>query len=168
MVKAEVKQRTCIFTGHRDIPEADRSRIARNTREQIIDLISNHGVRYFGVGGAIGFDTLASEVLFDLRKNLFPQIKIILVYPFNGFTSRWSSQQKVRFDQHVQQFDKRVCVSSIPCKEAYLARDRHLVDGAAYCIAYCTKDTGGTSYTVKYAKSKGLVIVNVAEFDNQK
>lgn len=156
-------QRTCIFTGHRDIPREKYMQIAAATKETVINHIVSYGVRYFGVGGAIGFDTLAAEVLFDLRKQMFPEIRIILVYPFDGFNNRWSPQQKVKYNNCLAQFDKRVCVSSAPSKSAYLARDRHLVDAAKYCIAYCTKDTGGTAYTMNYAKSKGLVITNIAK-----
>ena len=37
-----------------------------------------------------------------------------------------------------------------------------LVDGASVCIAYCNKQRSGTAYTVKYAKERGLDVVNVA------
>ena len=47
-------------------------------------------------------------------------------------------------------------------REAYLERDRHLVNGSAYCIAYCTRDCGGTAYTLRYARQEGLKIYNVA------
>lgn len=42
------------------------------------------------------------------------------------------------------------------------ARNRRLVERACVCVAYQTKDTGGTAYTVKYARSKGLRIINLA------
>ena len=42
--------------------------IAIRTEAKIRDLIVNNGVRYFGVGGAIGYDTLAAQILFRLRK----------------------------------------------------------------------------------------------------
>ena len=58
-------------------------------------------------------------------------------------------------------YDKVVCVSSAANRGAYLARDRHLVDGAAYCITYCTRNSGGTAYTVRYAKERGLKIRNI-------
>ena len=42
-------------------------------------------------------------------------------------------------------------------------RNRHLVDFSSYCICYQTKETGGTAYTVNYAKENGLIIYNVAQ-----
>jgi len=60
-------------------------------------------------------------------------------------------------------YDKVVCVSNTANRGAYLARDRHLVDGSAYCITYCTRNSGGTAYTVRYAKERGLKIRNIAK-----
>ena len=31
------------------------------------------------------------------------------------------------------------------------------------CVSYLTEETGGTAYTVNYAKSKGLDVINAAE-----
>ena len=41
-------------------------------------------------------------------------------------------------------------------------RNRHLVDHSGTCICYLTRSTGGTAYTVDYARKKGLRIINVA------
>ena len=60
-------------------------------------------------------------------------------------------------------YDKVVRVSEHPSREAYLERDRHLVDGSSICLAYCTRDTGGTAYTVRYARKQGLEVVNMAQ-----
>ena len=115
------------------------------------------------LGGAIGYDTLAAKILFRLRETDFPQIKVILVYPFEGFTSRWSDEQRAEYARLLPQYDKAVCVAQRASREAYLERDRHLVDGSAYCIAYCTRNSGGTAYTLRYAMDKGVEIYNVAE-----
>ena len=38
-------------------------------------------------------------------------------------------------------------------------RNRHLVDHSGVCVAYCTRDTGGTAYTVNYARQQGLEVI---------
>ena len=118
---------------------------------------------FFGVGGAIGYDTEAAKLLFRLKTAGYPQIKVILVYPFEGFTSRWSNAQQIEYARLLPQYDKVVCVAQRASKEAYLARNRHLVDGSAYCIAYCTQSSGGTAYTVQYALKKGLSVYNIVD-----
>ena len=158
---ADLRQRTCCFTGHRVIPEKDLPGILRRT-EQAVRRLIEQGVIFFGVGGAIGYDTEAAKMLFRLRATDYPQIKVILVYPFEGFTSRWSGEQREEYARLLPQYDKAVCVAQRASREAYLTRDRHLVNGAAYCIAYCTRNSGGTAYTLRYAQQEGLKIFNTA------
>ena len=141
---ADLRQRTCCFTGHRVIPEKDLPGILKRTEQAVRQLIER-GVVFFGVGGAIGYDTEAAKLLFCLRTTDYPQIKVILVYPFEGFTSRWSDEQRAEYARLLPQYDKAVCVAQSASRESYLKRDRHLVDGSAYCIAYCTRDSGGTA-----------------------
>lgn len=160
MTATELKARTCCFTGHRNLPSSQITMISQSTANIVKDLIINNDVRYFGVGGAIGYDTLSARILFSLKESEFPYIKIILVYPFDGFTSRWTQEQTAEFQQLLPKYDKVVCISGVASKEAYLTRNRHLVDGSAYCICYCNRGYGGTAYTVKYAKNQGLTIYN--------
>ena len=157
----DLRQRTCCFTGHRDIPEKDLSGILERT-EQAVRRLIERGVIFFGVGGAIGYDTEVAKLLLRLRATDYPQIKVILVYPFESYTSRWSGEQRAEYARLLPQYDKTVCVAQRASREAYLARDRHLADGSAYCIAYCTRDSGGTAYTLRYAQEKGLKIFNAA------
>ena len=159
----KMRDHTCCFTGHRIIPSHEYDAVAARTEIKIRALIVNNDVCFFGVGGAIGYDTMAAKILFRLRQTDFHQIKVILVYPFEGFTSRWSCEQQAEYARLLPQYDKAVCVAQRASREAYLARDRHLVDGSAYCIAYCTRDSGGTAYTLRHAEHCGLDIYNVAK-----
>lgn len=52
-----MKEKACCFTGHRVIPQHEYERIEQALRREIIRLIAA-GYCYFGVGGALGFDTL--------------------------------------------------------------------------------------------------------------
>ena len=159
-----MKEKTCCLTGHRFIPESEQIRVIERTETEIRSLIDK-GVRYFGVGGAIGYDTLAAKLLFRLRDTEFPHIRVILVYPFDGYTSRWSPRQREEAGKLERMYDKMVRSAEKPGREAYLQRDRHLVDASAHCICFCTKSTGGTAYTVRYALKRGLDVRNTADYD---
>lgn len=159
-----MRKQTCCFTGHRDIPQDKETEITERTEKIIKELIGK-GVKYFGVGGALGFDTLVAKILFRLRETEHPSIKVILVYPFEGYINRWTQEQQAVYRQLLPCYNKRVCIADHPSKEAYLQRNRHLANNSGYCISYCTRDSGGTAYTVKYAHSKGLTILNTADFD---
>ena len=160
----DLRQRTCCFTGHREIREEDLPAILKRT-EQVVRRLIEQGVVFFGVGGAIGYDTEAATLLFRLRATDYPHIKVILVYPFEGFTGRWSDAQRAEYARLLPQYDKTVCVAQRASREAYLERDRHLVDSSAYCIAYCTRNSGGTAYTVRYAHQQGVTVYNAANME---
>ena len=151
---------TCCFTGHRNLPIHQEEEIWQRVCTRLYPLLER-GVRYFGVGGAIGFDTLVAEKLLNLRKT-YPQIRVILVQPFQGCQSRWTPAQQARAAAVENRVDKVVICCRTPSREAFLARDRHLVDGSAYCIGYCTRSTGGTAYTLRYAQKQGLQVWNIA------
>ena len=157
----DIRRQTCCLTGHRTIRPDFRDSVFGGTEIKLRELIVRQGIRFFGVGGAIVYDTLAAEILFRLKETAYPHIRIILVYPFEGFDSRWTDEQRLTYAKLYHKYDKRVCISTTPSKEAYLARDRHLVDCSSVCIAHCIRNTGGTAYTLRYAQAQGLTVHRV-------
>ena len=157
----ELKNRTVCFTGHRKIPPKRMSSLARRLKIEIIELIDK-GYLFFGAGGALGFDTLAAQTVLDLKSD-YPQIKLILILPCLSQADAWSFEDKSIYESIKTNADKVVYTSREYTKGCMLKRNRHLVDNSSVCICYLTEKTGGTAYTVKYANSKGLHVINMAE-----
>lgn len=153
-----MKEQICCLTGHRLLPQ-DRLEEITEALKQTVEKLIVGGVRCFRVGGAVGFDTLAAQVLFELRER-YPEIQVVLYYPFDGFTDGWSAEQVEVYQCLLPRYDDVICVcrrSKRPAY-AYLKRDRCMVEGAEYVIAYCMKKTGGTAYTVRYAEKCGCEV----------
>lgn len=74
-----MREKTVCFTGHRIIPPEKGIALSAQLQEEIKTLIQS-GYRYFGAGGALGFDTIAEQAVLQLRHD-FPQIRLILVLP---------------------------------------------------------------------------------------
>lgn len=54
-----MRKHTCCFTEHREMtPEQQRIIVER--LYQTVGMLIYKGVRYFGTGGALGFDTMAA------------------------------------------------------------------------------------------------------------
>ena len=161
----DMRDKTCCFTGRRILPanSADFCSMLDRT-ETYVRKVLDCGVTFFGVGGAIGYDTEAAKLLFRLRDSGFSQIKVILVYPFDGYMDRWTDKQRIEAHGLVTKYDKIVKVSEVASRGAYLRRDRHLVDCSAFCICYCNRTQGGTAYTVKYALERHLTVFNTVDF----
>ena len=68
-----------------------------------------------------------------------------------------------RYDDIKQKADKVVYTSQEYTRGCMHKRNRHLVDNSSACISYLTENKGGTFYTVNYAKSKGVEVINIAE-----
>ena len=54
-----MKLQTCCFTGHRKIPTGQYDDL-RLRLDAAIEMMIGRGYRFFGVGGALGFDTMAA------------------------------------------------------------------------------------------------------------
>ena len=155
---------TCCFTGHRELSES-ADVIAAKIERAVLKLLDRN-VIYYGVGGAIGFDMLALETLIRMRdEDKLTDIKIIMVAPFEGYMNSWPAKLQIHNRELLCKCDKVVYVSDHGSREAYLVRDRHLVDNSLWCISYCDKISGGTAYTLRYAIKQGLYIKNLTGFD---
>ena len=153
------RKRTACFTGHRSIPENDKAKL-RIQLDRIIEALYNKGVVFFGCGRAYGFDTEAV-----LRaKERHKVIKLILVLPCKGQDKYWNEESKAMYRDILSKADKIVYSSESYSKDCMHKRNRHLVDYSGYCIAYCTKHSGGTVYTMNYAKDSGVKVVNLADY----
>lgn len=158
------RQRTACFTGHRDVPGMTADRVRQRTMEAVEALI-RRGYRYFGAGGARGFDMLAAETVLELRAR-YPAIHLILVLPFPDQFKQdrgWSKKEIERYHRLQSQASKVVVLQQDYSSGVYYRRNRHLADFSSVCVAYLTRPNSGTSYTVNYARSRSLEIINVAE-----
>ena len=154
-----MKTQTCCFTGHRNIQLDEREAIKDRLEEEMINLI-HQGVRYFGAGGALGFDMIAEFSVLELKRE-YPQIRLILVLPHKDQAKGWDPWDKGAYDFILSRADKVVYVSKRYEPGCMQERNRRLVDSSAVCICYLTNQQSGTAYTVDYARQKGLRIINL-------
>lgn len=155
-----MREKTCCFTGHREIPGQDRKKIAENLEKTVTDLIDK-GYLYFGAGGAYGFDALAAQTVLKLKKH-YPNIKLILVLPCRTQTRGWDAKDVNEHERIKAQADKVVYTSQAYTRDCFHKRNRHLVDHSSVCVCYQTKETGGTVYTTTYANAVGVEVINIA------
>lgn len=156
-----IKKLTVCFTGHRKIPREYYGDIEQRLEKTIVKLIEE-GYRYFGAGGALGFDTMAAQAILRLRTR-YSMIRLILVLPCVFQTRGWSSTDVDEYEKIKSAADKVVYVSREYTRDCMFKRNRHLVDNSDACVCYLTEG-GGTAYTVNYARVKGLRIINIGEF----
>ena len=150
----------CCFTGHRYIDAVDAQRLSEVFDSAIEKLIES-GVRVFCAGGALGFDTFAALAIIDKRKTR-PFLRLHLYLPCKEQAEKWSERDKRIYSYILKEADEITYTSENYTKGCMLHRNRCLVDNADFCLAYCKKTTGGTAYTLNYAKKKSIRTLNIA------
>lgn len=157
-----MREHACCFTGHRKITP-EQQKIVAERLCQTVEMLIQKGVRYFGAGGALGFDTIAAECVLKLREK-YPHIKLILVLPCVNQTKGWPEEDVRIYEKIKGKADKIVYTSQAYTRDCMFKRNRHLVDHSSICVAYLKGNKGGTAYTVKYAMQKGLQLINLAAY----
>ncbi len=113
------------------------------------------GFHTFSVGMADGFDIMAAEEVVKL-KELYPNITFVAVIPCHNW------REFTPYEEHImKQADSIIAVAEKATTKSYHRRNRYLVDTSSTLICYHDKSPGGTQYTVNYATSQGLEIINI-------
>ena len=159
-----MQSKAVCFTGHRALPAEELPEISRHLEDTLIALIEQ-GHCYFGAGGALGGDTLAAQMVLRLRER-YPQIRLILVLPWRNQTRGWPQDSIDIYEDIKRHADKVIYSAENYFRGCMQKRNRHLVDSSSVCICYLTTPTGGTAYTVNYARRMGLQVINIAESIN--
>ncbi|MBR2021295.1 MAG: DUF1273 family protein [Clostridia bacterium] len=160
------KRISCSFTGHRIITDNEKKGLLPSLKSTILYLVSQ-GVKEFHCGGAMGFDTLAASVVFDISRER-PDIKLILELPYENQTGKWKENEK-KYYEFLKSKANEVNIHANNPKnreeavKALLSRNRILIDKSHYCVCYHKHEKGGTAYTVNYAKLHDVQIINLAE-----
>lgn len=156
---------TCFFSGHRHLPYEKTQRISELLEKEIIERY-NCGITNFISGGALGFDTIAGNIVLKLKKNtaLYEDMKLILYIPCYSYGMNWNYEQ--RCDLH--RLKSNADFFEIIVKEQYTddcikIRNQKMVDDACCGIVYKTIYKSGTSQTVSMAKKQNKSVINLAD-----
>ena len=128
--------------------------------DKMLENLIWQGVSTFRAGGAIGFDTVAALAVLE-KKQAHPEIILELELPCKDQTNGWSEADKRAYDYVLSKADKISYICEKYRKGCMLERNRRLVNGADFCVAFCSSDKGGSAYTMNYAKEKSLTVINL-------
>lgn len=124
------------------------------------------GCRNFFCGMAMGYDLLAAETVLSLQSEL-PDLRLIAVIPYRGQTERWSDAMKSRHDDILRNANDTVILSEHYYQGCLLRRNDYMVGRSSRLIAWFNGNPkGGTFYTYRIAKAKGLTVINLYDRRN--
>lgn len=162
--------RTCIITGHR--PQRFKFKynehyklcikIKKALTAEIINFY-NQGVRTFWIGGSIGVDTWAGEIIVELKmQKEYRDIRLCVALPFPDFKERYDARQQTRLRDILRVCDEQIITSGAESKESYRIRNEYMVNQSDCTLAVYDNDRrirSGTGMTVNYARKKNLPII---------
>ena len=148
------------FTGHRFYDFSQREFIQERLTSAISEAY-DHGIRNFISGFALGIDLMAAQLVQSLKCDL-PGISLTAAIPFEGQAERYNIYDKRVYRRLLELADKVIVLSDYYYPRCFLDRDKFMVENASYLIAYYDgREKGGTYYTVKKARARGIPIINV-------
>lgn len=151
------RETTCCFTGHRVLGrDFEFDRLYRT----IIKLIEKRGIDTFISGGAMGFDTYASEAVLKAKENGY-NVQLYLYLPCNNQTEKWAPLFKIKYEEILKRADYIDMVDRPYFEGCMQERNYKMVDASAFCLCYFNGKPSGTGQTVRYAQKCGLEVGNL-------
>lgn len=128
-------------------------------------LYRKRGVRRFYIGGAIGVNLWAGELLLKLKEEPgYEDLELAVILPFPGHDAKWDVRSRKRLEYLVRHSVEHLTVGTEDCRESYISQNRYLVDNAQYLVAvseeHREQETGSFQVTT-YAREKGLEIIYI-------
>lgn len=154
------KETASCFTGHRLLPKDRVERILKRLDHEVENLI-RQGITDFISGGALGFDQVAASLIVAKRE-MGADIRLIFALPCKNQDEQWNADQKRLYHNLLAAADEIIYVSAEYSDGCMKRRNRYMVDNSSYCICARLHSMSGTEQTVKYARQRGLRIINVA------
>ena len=144
--------KTCCVTGHREIPSQLQQTLRRRLEQEVQQAIAD-GYTCFLSGFAEGADLLFAVVVAE-QKVEHPDICLEAAIPYRGRYNRLLQNTATRA---LLDLCTAIHIASETSRPGvYHQRNRYMVERSSRIIAvYDGRKTGGTAYTVQYARRQG-------------
>lgn len=161
---------SCAVTGHRptrfkfkyDENNTGCKRLKKRLRDQFV-MLYQQGVRHFWVGGALGVDMWAGEILLRLKEEVeYQELELHIALPGEEHDVQWDARSKERMNFLLRHSAETVIVGNGLTAQDYRKRNKYMVDHADILVAVYDNNRSirsGTGMTVNYARGRGIPVV---------
>ena len=110
-------------------------------------------------------DHPTADMICERVREKYPEIRLVIVLPFPSHyrhEKNWNSDEVKTYKSVLRNADEVVTIFKEYISGSYFKRNRYLVDNANLCIAYHRRNGSGTAYTVNYANTSKIEVINLA------
>lgn len=137
-------------------------RLKKRLRDQFMALY-HQGVHRFYVGGCLGVDQWAGEILLRLKEQSdFPDIELVVVSPFPNHDKNWDEKSRGRLRFLISHSAEHVIIGTDDRRESFIARNRYMLDHADLLLAVYDNDRtvrNGVGQVVMSAEKIGMPVI---------
>lgn len=148
--------KVCAFTGHRNIYAYD---FDEHLLERVVLNLVKNGVRKFLCGMAIGFDMKAAQAVLSLKESY--NLQLVACLPCANQSERFSAKNRNLYNEILSKCDEVLVFESSYTRGCMFTRNRYLVDNSDVLVCFLRKTSGGTYYTVNYARKTNKKIIEI-------
>lgn len=136
-------------------------KIKKSMLESLRELHDKFEVQDYYVGGALGVDMWAGELILRLKETPgYEDIRLHIVLPFPGHDVRWDERSRKRMDFLRRHSESCITIGQQDCRESYLRRNCYMVNHAEYLIAVSDDASGFRPLQiVDYARKKSRKLI---------
>lgn len=121
------------------------------------------GVRRFYVGGCLGVDQWAGEILLRLKEQPnFSEIELVVVAPFPNHDKNWDEKSRGRLRFLISHSAEHLIIGQDDRRESFVARNQYMLDHADVLLAVYDNDRtvrNGVGQVVVSAEKRGLPVI---------
>ena len=148
--------KVCAFTGHRNIFAYD---FDEHLLERVVLNLVKNGVKKFLCGMAVGFDMKAAQAVLAIKESY--NVELVACLPCANQSERFSAKNKLLYNEIIEKCDDVIVIQNEYTSGCMFARDRYLVDNSDVIVCFLRKQSGGTYYTVNYARKTNKKIIEL-------
>ena len=141
-------------------------KIKKAMLRQFRRLYSKKGVRRFYIGGTLGVNLWAGELLLKLKAEPgFEDLELIVVQPFPGHDAKWDIRSRKRLEYLIRHSAEHLITGTEDCRESYISQNRYLVDHTQYLVAVneeCEEQETNSFQVTAYEQKSGLEIIYIS------
>ena len=152
-----------VLTTPNERPDNNLENVIQTELYCIVKKLYNNGFKTFLSDIASEFDIIAAEVVLEIKRDLYPDIRFLIVIPSEN-EEKYLANPKIRHRRLMACANDIIFLESKGCGyEDFVFTNDYLIRNSSLLLAYNNAEYNGTLCAVQKAKDSNIKILNLFE-----